>query len=74
MSKLVTFFVVVTVRRNFFYPIFFPIRLFPSASAIRRYPVRVLQTPSKAYVWSEKRKDLGRECTKPLRICWRAMV
>ena len=37
---LLTFFVI----RIFFHP-HFSIRIFPSASAIRRYPVRVLQTP-----------------------------
>ena len=33
---------------HFFHP-HFSIRIFPSASAIRRYPVRVLQTPSKHF-------------------------
>ena len=42
---LLTFFVI----RIFF----FSIRIFPSASAIHRYPVRDLQTPpKKAYFWS----------------------
>ena len=36
--------------RNFFHPLF-SIRIFPSASAIRRYPVRVLQTPLCLFVY-----------------------
>ena len=47
LSAFLVFFFLLTffALRVFFFHPHFSIRIFPSASAIRRYPVRVLQTP-----------------------------
>ena len=47
-SAFLVFFLLLFLLSAFFYP-HFPIRIFPSTSAIRRYPVRVLQTPAIVY-------------------------
>ena len=48
---LVFFFLLFLLSAFFFHP-HFSIRIFPSASAIRRYPVRVLQTPEAERVYA----------------------
>ena len=47
------FFLPFLLSAFFFHP-HFSIRIFPSASAIRRYPVRVLQTPAVKISWNRE--------------------